>query len=151
VAGLAGGFAGALAMNMYARAMGDPRGHGMQPPQAEGDDSAAEAGAMVYRQATDHEPSRSEKQTMGTAAHYAFGMAAGVCYAVLSERMPAIRNGYGTAYGAFVWALADEGTVPALGLSKSPHQLPARTQGYALSGHAVFGAALEAVMRLTRH
>src|SRR4051794_15268249 len=74
VVGLVGGLAGALAMNVYARAMGDSRGHGVQPAQSEGDDSAAEAGAVVYRQVTDHEPSRSEKQKMGSAAHYAFGM-----------------------------------------------------------------------------
>jgi hypothetical protein len=163
--GLAAGVAGALMMNVFARAVNrmssgreadgaapgaDRVGRGMQPPQAEGtadQDAAVRAGTAGYRALTGHEPGPAAQSWLGTAAHYAFSGVAGVSYALITDRVPAMRAGYGTLYGAAVWAIADEGVTPALGLSRSPRELPLAVHLYALAGHVVYGATLESVRR----
>ena len=165
LAGLAGGLLGALAMNLFARAVagtrngreaegaapgGDRVGRGMQPPQAAGDagdDAAVRMGTAAYRAVTGDEPAREARPWLGSAAHYGFGAGAGMCYALFGGRAPVIRAGFGTLYGTLVWALADEGIVPALGLSRGPRQLPAGVHLYSLCGHWVYGATLDAVVR----
>lgn len=163
--GLAGGLLGAFAMNLFSRAVvrtrngreaagatpgGDRAGRGMQPPQAEGnagDDAAVRVGRAAYRAVTGGEPARETRQWLGSAAHYGFGAGAGMCYALFGGRAPVIRAGFGTLYGTLVWALADEGVVPALGLSRGPRQLPAGVHLYSLCGHWIYGATLDAVLR----
>jgi hypothetical protein len=166
--GVAAGILGGVAMNAFARACAalthgaeaagaapgaDRTGRGVQPPQSEGtaeDDAAVQVGTMAYRAATGDEPRSSDRHLLGTAAHYAFSVTAGVGYAVLVPYAPVLRRGYGTLYGTLVWALADEGVVPALGLSRTPSRLPLGVHLYALCGHLVYGATVAAVMREER-
>jgi uncharacterized membrane protein YagU involved in acid resistance len=164
-AGLAGGLIGALAMNVFARVVrtsnhgleapgaapgSDRDGRGMQPPQARAradQDAAVQAGTAVYRSVTGRAPDRATGRWLGTGAHYTFGAALGVVYALGSSRAPALRAGFGVFYGSLVWAIADEGAMPALGLSRGPRELPLGVHGYALAGHWVYGATLEGFMR----
>jgi uncharacterized membrane protein YagU involved in acid resistance len=166
IAGLAGGLLGSLAMNVYARVvrMGnhgveapgaapgrDRDGRGMQPPQARhraDQDAAVQAGTLVYRSLTGDVPAKSTRRWLGTAAHYGFGGAAGVVYAIASNRAPGLRAGFGVLYGSLVWAVADEGAMPALGLSRGPRDLPIGVHLYALAGHWVYGATLDCALRL---
>lgn len=148
-AGLVAGAAGSLAMNAFARlAAGDHRRHGVQPPQScqPGDDATVRAGTTAFAAATGEVPTPALREPLGTAAHYAFGAAMGIVYAVLAPRIPALQRGRGTLYGALIWAAADEGLMPALGLSRGPRQLTAHTHVYALSGHLLYGAAVHAVV-----
>lgn len=147
VRGAIAGAVGSLAMNLFARiAAHDHRGHGVQPPQSVVDEDATElAGATAFEAMSGREPDAELEHGMGTAAHYAFGAAMGAAYALLSPRAPILCRGYGTLYGSLVWMLADEGLIPALGLSRGPRQLPARTHAYALAGHVVYGAAMAAI------
>lgn len=165
LAGLAGGLAGAFAMNLFARAVGAARngreadgaapghdrvGRGMQPPQAEGsarDDAAVRVGTAAYETLTGDAPTRKGRSWLGSAAHYGFGAGAGMCYALAASRAPLLRAGFGTLYGTLVWALADEGVVPALGLSRGPRELPAGVHLYSLCGHWIYGATLDAFQR----
>jgi hypothetical protein len=164
--GMAGGLLGSFAMNQFARVVsaggtrregegaapgGDRVGRGVQPPQAEGraeEDATAQTGAAAYRAITGIEPDRDTRRRLGSAAHYAFGGAVGMAYGLLSTRVPSVRAGFGTFYGALVWAIADEGVMPALGLSRGPRQLTPGVLAYGLLGHFVFGAALESTLRL---
>ena len=141
--GLAGGLIGGLAMNAYARAVsgatggresdgaapgGDRVGRGMQPPQAYGQahqDATVRSGSIAYRALTGLPPDPELKPALGSAAHYAFSAVAGVSYALMAERVPSLRTCFGAFSGTVVWAVADEGITPALGLSRGPHQLPA--------------------------
>lgn len=165
--GLAAGLLGALAMNLFARAVNsmsngreadgaapghDRVGRGMQPPQAQGradHDAAVRVGTAAYRAITDREPAPEVQRWLGAAAHYAFSVAISVPYVFLADRLPFIRACFGTLYGTAVWAVADEGIMPALGLSRSPRQLPPGVHAYALAGHLVYGATLEGVRRLS--
>jgi len=166
VAGLAGGLAGALAMNLFARAARatnrgreaagaaperDPGRRGMQSPHAEvqaGDDVAVRTGTIVYRALAGHQPSRDVEAWLGTGAHYACGAALGVCYGLASRRVPSLRAGVGVLYGMLVWAAADEAVMPAGGLSRPPDALPPGLRLYAWCGHWIYGTTLETVTRM---
>jgi len=149
--GIAAGLVASFAMNLFAEATTKRggKGHGAQPPQAKGaDDPAEKAGALVYKALVGHKPRRKAlKRRLGTAMHYALGAGAGLAYTLLAEAAPAMRAGFGTFYGALVWAVADEGLTPALGLSKSPREHSADVHLFALGAHSVFGATLEGVTR----
>jgi hypothetical protein len=162
-AGIAGGLLASVAMNMFARAVTAARGReadgaapgaerhgrGVQPPQADGaahDDAAVRVGATAYRAVTGREPDRDMYPWLGSAAHYAFGAAAGALYG-LADRRSWLRTGYGTLYGGLVWAVVDEGLTPAFGLSRGPRQLPAGVLLYGLCGHLVYGSTLDCVTR----
>ncbi len=165
LAGVAGGLLGSLAMDVFARAMraanggreasgaapgSDRDGRGVQPPQAEHhaeDDAPSRVGAIAFRAVTGRPPGRRTRVRLGTAAHYGFGAAAGLLYALASRRLPALRAGGGTVYGTLVWALADEGAIPALGLSRGPRALAPGVHLYALGGHWAYGATVECVRR----
>jgi hypothetical protein len=164
--GLAGGLIGGLAMNAYARAVsratggresdgaapgGDRVGRGMQPPQAHGqanEDAAVRVGSIAYRALTGHQPDPEIRCAVGSTAHYAFSAAAGVSYALIADRVPSMRTCFGALYGTIVWAVADEGIMPALGLSRGPRQLPIGIHIYSLVGHWLYGATVESVRRL---
>jgi uncharacterized membrane protein YagU involved in acid resistance len=161
--GLTAGLLGALTMNLFARvvrrrnggreaegaAPGINRdGRGAQPPQAiarADDDAAVRVGRTAYRTVTGVEPSLAIKPWLGSAAHYAFGGSLGIYYVLAADRAPLLRAGYGTLFGSLVWAIADEGVMPALGLSRGPRQLSSAVHAYAVAAHWVYGATLEAI------
>jgi uncharacterized membrane protein YagU involved in acid resistance len=132
-------------------APGDDRvGRGVQPPQAIGtadEDAAVRAGTVAYRTLTSQHPGPATQSWLGVAAHYTFSGMAGVCYTGAADRAPSIRAGYGTLYATAVWAIADEGITPALGLSRGPRQLPIGVHVYAVAGHGVYGVTLEFATR----
>lgn len=163
--GAISGIVAAMAMDAFSRLMqgSDHReaagatpgrerdGRGAQPAQADGSaeqDATVKIGTAAFRSVAGYTPNRNTQQWLGTAAHYAFSAAVGVNYMLASERAPELRQGYGTVYGSLVWAAADEGAVPALGLSKKPGQIPLGVHAYALSAHWVYGVTLEACRRL---
>jgi hypothetical protein len=124
---------------------------GAQPAQATGtadDDATVKVGTAAFEAVTGEKPSRETKQWLGTAAHYCFGAAMGVNYMLASEQAPDVRRGYGTVYGSLVWAAADEGVLPAAGLSKKASEIPIGVHAYALGAHWVYGATLESCRRL---
>jgi uncharacterized membrane protein YagU involved in acid resistance len=126
-------------------------GKGAQAAQATSsadEDATVKVGAAAFRTVAGYTPSKEAQQWLGTAAHYAFSAALGVNYVLASEQAPDLRRGYGTVYGSLVWATADEGVLPAAGLSKKPNQIPMGVHAYALGAHWVFGATLEACRRL---
>ena len=165
VLGCGAGLIAGLAMNRFAWLVnatrgceapgatnGRPRtGRGMQPPQAltrAEDDAAVQVGTAAARLIAERHYTRRQRLRLGTAAHYTFSAALGTCYLGLAQFTSAIRSGYGLVYGTAVWAIADEGVIPAMGLSRRPRQLPIGIHLYSLAGHLVFGAALEAIARV---
>lgn len=149
--GLTGGLIGGLAMNAYARAVsgatggresdgapgGDLVGRGMQPPQGTWAGKRGCGWPLGFDRVSraDRSPANPElKPALGSAAHYAFSAAAGVSYALMAERVPSIRICFGALCGTVVWAVADEGITPALGLSRGPRRLPLGLHIYSLVG-----------------
>ena len=166
--GAAAGVVGAVVMDLFARTVRlardgreatgaapgtDRDARGMQPPQAIGsseNDAAVQVGRVGYRAITGREPDRRLWPWLGSAAHYAFSAGAGATYAVAVDALPALRAGYGALYGLAVWAIADEGIMPALNLSRGPRELPAQLHAYSIAGHLVWGTTLDAVCRSAR-
>ncbi len=110
--------------------------------------TTVKAADMVSETVTGEPVPKPHEEVAGSAVHYAFGAFLGGLYGVLGTIMPGIRIGYGTAYGAGVAMIADEGLVPAAGLTPPPQDLSAATHAYGLVSHLVFGAALEGSRRL---
>ena len=115
------------------------------------DDNAAERTANIVSYAVfNHRLTKSEKDIGGTISHYVFGAATGAIYGLAAEVIPQSTLGRGLPYGAAVWLVADEGVVPALGLSLYPKEYPVQQHAVALASHLVFGLTLDIARRAIR-
>jgi putative membrane protein len=168
VAGLAGGLVAAWTMNQFQAAWTKLAGnsqkpHGaqsMQPTEgstgnqaqdtSEEDDATVEVAKLVSEHVFDHQLQEDEKKPAGAAVHYAFGIASGGFYGALAEISPAVTAGAGLPFGAVFWLLADEVTVPLLGLSKGASEYPLSTHLYAFASHLVYGMTAEYSRRALR-
>lgn len=167
VAGLAGGLVASWTMNQFQAAWtriqeGSEKPHGaqsMQPSEGsqgeqdakEQDDATVKVAKVVSKEVLGHELQESEKKPAGAAVHYAFGTVTGGLYGALAEVTPQVTTGAGVPFGAAFWLLADEISVPLLGLSKGPTGYPVSTHAYALASHLVYGATAELSRRAIRN
>lgn len=173
MAGVAGGLAAAAVMNQFQallsrETLGEERSHGAQSLQqgsprqgvglelrAEGkdertDDATERLANAISVKAFDRELTKGEKDAAGTAFHYAMGATSGALYGAVAEVSPGATAGAGLPFGVAVWLIADEGIVPAAGLSKRPSEYPLSIHAYSLSSHLVFGLTAEVVRRAVR-
>ncbi|HZG51672.1 MAG TPA: DUF1440 domain-containing protein [Pyrinomonadaceae bacterium] len=172
-AGVVGGLAAAAVMNRFQallsrQAGGEERSHGAQslqqgsPRQGIGlelraagkdertDDATERLANAVSVKVFDRELTGREKEAAGTAFHYAMGATSGALYGAVAELAPGATAGAGAPFGLAVWLVADEGIVPAAGLSKSPSEYPLAIHAYSLGSHLVFGLTAEVVRRAVR-
>jgi hypothetical protein len=137
------------------RQQGSPE-HGVgRELQAEGkdeeqDDAAERLANAISVAVFDRELTRREKDVAGVAFHYAMGATSGALYGAVAEAVPEVDAGAGLPFGAAVWLIADEGIVPAVGLSKSPAEYPLSIHVYSFASHLVFGLTTELVRRAVR-
>ncbi len=168
VAGLAGGLIASWTMNQFQAAWtrmaeGAEKSHGaqsMQPSDGsngkqggdvqEQDDATVETAKVISTNVFGHELQESEKEPAGAAVHYAFGTVTGGLYGALAEVTPQVTAAAGLPFGAAFWLVADEITVPMLGLSKGPTEYPVSTHAYALASHLVYGVTAELSRRAVR-
>jgi len=168
VAGLAGGLVASWTMNQFQAAWtriaeGSEKSHGaqsMQPSNGssgdqsqdanEQDDATVETAKVISKQVFGHELQESEKEPAGAAVHYTFGIVTGGLYGALAEVSPQVTMGAGVPFGAAFWLIADEVTVPLLGLSKGPTHYPVSTHVYAFASHLVYGMTAELSRRALR-
>ena len=168
VAGLAGGLIASWTMNQFQAAWtriaeGTEKSHGAQSMQpSEGsqgeqgqdtgdqDDATVKTARAISKNVFGHELQESEKETAGAAVHYAFGTLTGGLYGALAEVTPQVTTAGGLPFGAGFWLLADEISVPLLGLSKGPTEYPVSTHAYALASHLVYGVTAELSRRAVR-
>jgi putative membrane protein len=172
-AGIVGGLVASWTMNQFQAlwqklAEGEERSHGAQSMQQgsprhgigrelaeKGIDDPKDTAPARLAQAIavdvfGRELTKEEKETGGAIAHYAMGVASGALYGAVAEVLPEATTGFGLTFGAAVWAVADEGIVPALGLSKSATEYPLSIHTYAFASHLVYGLTTEAVRRALR-
>ncbi len=168
VAGLAGGLIASWTMNQFQAtwtriAEGTEKSHGaqsMQPSEGsqgeqgldtgEQDDATVKTARAISKNVLGHELQESEKEAAGAAVHYAFGTLTGGLYGALAEVIPQVTTATGLPFGAGFWLLADEISVPLLGLSKGPTEYPVSTHAYALASHLVYGMTAELGRRAVR-
>ena len=172
-AGVAGGLVASVVMNQFQELLsklfeGEEKSHGAQSQQqgspdhgigaelsAQGkddpeDDAAERLANAISVAVTDRELTKGEKEIGGVAFHYAMGISSGAVYGAVAEIVPEIKAGAGLGFGTAVWILADEGIVPAVGLSKAPTEYPLSIHAYAFSSHLVYGLTTEIVRRAVR-
>jgi len=168
VAGLASGLVASWTMNQFQAAWtriaeNSEKPHGaqsMQPSNGstgnqsedmkEQDDATVETAKVISETVFGHELQESEKKPAGAAVHYAFGAATGGLYGALAEVTPQVTIAAGLPFGAAFWLIADEVTVPLLGLSKGPTEYPVSTHVYAFASHLVYGVTAEFSRRALR-
>jgi putative membrane protein len=163
LAGAIAGVAGSLAMNQFQRVaarvghgreagdatVGIPRtGRGPQPAQAIGnasDDATVRVANAALSTVGQPLMSPRAKRVAGEFVHLAFGAVNGALYSVAAELEPRVTAAGGVPFGVGVWAVADEGLVPALGLSRGPHEASTGLLTYGLLSHFIFGMTTECV------
>jgi len=111
------------------------------------DDATIRTANAVSELVLHHHLAKSEKEKAGAVVHYAFGVSSGAIYGAVAEVMPAATVCEGTAFGAAVWLIADEGIVPALGLSRKPTDYPLSIHAHSFVSHLVYGLTTELVRR----
>ncbi|MGB8507506.1 MAG: DUF1440 domain-containing protein [Pyrinomonadaceae bacterium] len=173
-AGVVGGLAASAVMNQFQSLLskiveGEERSHGAQSLQqgsprkgvgrelqsqgkdSEEDDAPERLANAVSVGISGQELTEREKEAAGVALHYAMGVTSGALYGAVVEVLPEVKAGAGLPFGAAVWLIADEGIVPAAGLSKSPAEYPLSIHAYSFASHLVFGLTTEIVRRVVRN
>jgi len=142
VIGVSAGLAAALIMSLFQSAV-TRMGLQSQPRKT----AAMKAADAISQEVAGASLKPRYKQKADLLLHYLTGAAAGGIYGLFGRLVPALRAGQGLLYGGLVWAMADEGLVPALGLSAPANRKGLGEHGFALSSHLVYGAALDIVRR----
>ena len=154
VAGLAGGIAGAYAMNQFQRGWSKAQqkltGNGHSHQSVDEPDATMLTANKVARPFLHRELTREEQKKASPIVHYAFAAAVGTGYGAAAEYKPFVRKLGGVPFGAAVFGAADELAVPLFKLSKHPKEYPLSSHLYGLASHIVYGATIEAVRRGVR-
>jgi uncharacterized membrane protein YagU involved in acid resistance len=153
LAGVAGGLLASFLMEQFqaawsaaSEAMSSEKKRGGRKP----DSTTVRAANLVTEKVTGHKIPVDYKPLAGEAIHYAMGAGSAAAYGALAEVLPVVTIGDGIAFGAGLWALADELAVPAAGLSKPAKEIPLTTHFYALASHLIYGCITETVRRALR-
>ncbi len=110
----------------------------------DGESSTAAVGRLALEKTTGDGPKNDAMATaLSYGVHWGFGMLMGGVYGSLrSGKGPAADLGVGLAFGAGLWALADEVIVPMLGLQEGPTKASKTQHGNRLAAHLLYGAGL---------
>ncbi len=167
-AGLIGGVAGSLAMAALQGLASSIRGGGASAAldSVAGDVASSDrhpggnlglhrpsnvrAVRLLGRFAAGWTPDRRNEARAGRAFHFAFGAALGGAYGVLVEYAPWASTGLGLPFGVAQVLMADETTVPAMGLSGPPAEATASAHASSLLAHSGYGLVTELVRRSVR-
>jgi Protein of unknown function (DUF1440) len=156
LAGLIGGLVASWTMNQSQAALSKvsqmatgqrEEPHPSSQDQEPSDDATMKTADRLSRAILHRPLNRQEKKTAGPVVHYAFGGAVGMLYGVAAELYPKATLGFGTTFGAVLFAVADELAVPAFGLSGDSQDVPVSSHLSGLLAHLTYGAAAEGVRR----
>ncbi len=156
LAGAVGGLIASAVMNGFQAASSqaqealktpEEKAQAQEQQASAGDDTTQIVANIVTKKATGDELTPEGKKTGGPVVHYLFGTVMGALYGGLAEYAPLSALGVGPVFGSALFLGADELTLPALGLSKSPAQEPVGPQLDHWAAHLVYGATTELVRR----
>ena len=154
LAGLAGGLIATWTMGQFQNAWSKAAEKLQDEPKPQNDsgedadDATMKAADKVSRNLLHRPLTQEQKKKASPFVSYAFGGTMGALYGVAAELLPAVTRGFGTGFGAAVWAAADEIAVPAFGLAEGPTKAPISSHLLGLASHLVYGSAAEGVRRL---
>lgn len=159
VAGIAGGLLASFVMEQFQvlwrkswEAWPGPRADAQEKPPAKGQEKPAtvKVADAIAKKMIGRKLRKKEQKRAGEAVHYAMGTASAALYGACAEVTPLVTAGEGLAFGAGVWLLADEVSVPALGFSKPPAEIPLSTHASAFVSHLIYGLTTELVRSAVR-
>jgi hypothetical protein len=167
LAGIAGGLAASWVMNVFITSLGGKITQSLmsdkdklqqqlkqkqkqQNPEPEEDATMKAAEGIVHAVTRGRHLSLEERKQAGPVVHYAFGALVGGLYGALAECTEWTSVGFGTVFGALLFATADLAAVPAFGLGPSVTEQPLATQAAPLAAHLVYGATTDLVRRAIR-
>lgn len=76
------------------------------------------------------------------AAHFGYGAGLGMLYGLARERLPQLPAPVmGALFGAGIWAVNFEKTLPALGIQPKASEQPMKKRPMPLMAHVIFGTA----------
>lgn len=114
--------------------------------EARGGRTAYETAAERAARAAGTSLSDDRRAQLGSAIHWATGIAAGALYAGVRKRWPAAAAARGLPFGTGFFLVLDELLNPVLGLTPGPLAFPWQTHARGLGGHLAFGATTELVL-----
>lgn len=113
---------------------------------ARGDRTAYEVAAERAARMSGVELSKKQRGQAGLAIHWVLGIGAGIGYALLRRRVPAVTAANGLAFGTGFYLVVDEVVNPVVGLTPGPQAFPWQAHARGLGGHLAFGATTELVL-----
>jgi putative membrane protein len=138
LAGAIGGLAGA-ATKAAGEALYPPRTQGQIPPPV-----------VLVNRISDRPLTETEEEVSMQAIHWGFGALAGGVYGALAEYQPVVTGRMGVNFGLTLCGITHASALPAMGLTESPENQPAREHASELVTHAIYGVTTELVRRLMR-
>ncbi len=155
VAGVASGLLASLVMEQFQTLWTKvsekvQEAEGDKPRKSQAKPTTVKAADAISKQILGRKVPKKQQKLAGEAVHYAMGATSAAIYGTLAEFVPVVTAGQGLVFGTAVWLVADEASLPALGLSKPPTKNPLSTHVYAFASHLVYGAVTEAVRRALR-
>lgn len=159
LAGVAGGLAASWLMNEFSATLGQKLSEAAETPaeqqelaaQSDGEDATMKAADRIVETVTGgRHLSHEQREIGGPIVHYSMGAIAGGIYGALAEYTDLAKAGFGTTFGAVLFASADLLGVPAAGLGQWPGEYPVSSLASPLAAHLVYGAGTELVRRIVR-
>ena len=160
LAGIAGGLAASWVMDVFMAQLGGKiteqvmsseeraerqKKQGEQQDQEDATMKTAEA--VVHTVTGGRHLSREGKRRGGPIVHYTFGAVMGGMYGALAESSTWTSFGFGTAFGALLFVVADLTAVPALQLGPPATEQPLAQQASPFAAHLVYGLTTDLVRR----
>lgn len=159
LAGVAGGLVASWVMNEFSTTLGQKLSDAVESPQdkaelqrqSDGEDATMKAADRIVETVTGgRHLSHEQREVGGPIVHYSMGALSGGVYGALAEYCDATKAGFGTTFGAILFATADVFGVPAMKLGPWPDEYPVSSLANPLATHLVYGATTELVRRLVR-
>jgi putative membrane protein len=150
LAGIAGGLLASLIMEQFQALWSKAANALPDQPKEKGKPATVKAADAIAQKFAGHNVPAARQEMAGEAVHYTMGLVSGAAYGLASELVPFATLGQGTGFGAAVFLLADEVSVPALGLSKPASETAMATHLYGFASHLVYGWTAELVRAAVR-
>lgn len=91
---------------------------------------------------------QEQPNALGITIHYQLGMTPAAAYVRLRRRMPWLRTGRGSLYGALLYVVNDEVAGRVLGITGRQRDHPWQAHVRGLIGHVVLGVVTEATLNV---
>ena len=165
LAGVAGGLAASWVMNQFIATAGPKlteaveseaeKQQAAQQKAAQGNDQPDDAtmktaDAITATVTGGRHLTHEQREIGGPVVHYTFGALMGGLYGGLAEYSDLPKAGFGTTFGAALFAGADLVGVPAFHLSPPVTEQPPSALATPLAAHLVYGSTVEFVRLIAR-